>query len=305
MTEAYDPDPATQSNRKKLGTSAQELAVSAVGRLSLALLPRNRFGDRLIALIKFVRTFRRFPRNEMRLPDYLYRMKTSDEMLNPLRTFVTDKAWVKRYVQAMVGERYNVPTLGVLDSTDAVRNFDFPEDCCVKPTHLSGAVEFNTASRRVNRARVLTWMTQNHYDSMREVNHRYLKPRVIVEPLLFGDENIRDYKVFCYQGEPKLIQVDLDRHTRHSRLFYTTDWDEEPYSMLYPRAEQSVARPPNLEELLWVSRVLAQEFEFVRVDLYSNDEACFVGELTNCPGSGDEPFIPAHGEEQASRRIFS
>lgn len=305
MAAPRDPNAMSKLPAEGQRLPARTGIASAIRSATTAVLPRNRFGDRLFALIKFVRTFRRWPGNSMRLPDYLYRMKTSDEMLNPLRTFVTDKAWVKHYVRAMVGEGYNVPTLTLLDSVESVRSFEFPENCCVKPTHLSGAVEFNTASRRVKRERVLAWMNQNHYDTMREVNHRYLKPRVIVEPLLFGDENIRDYKVFCYQGEPKLIQVDMDRHSRHARLFYTPEWEEEPYSMLYPRAEQSVARPPNLDEFLWVSRALAQEFEFVRVDLYSNDKACFVGELTNCPGSGDEPFIPSHAEERASRRIFS
>ena len=31
-------------------------------------------------------------------------------------------------------------------------------------------------------------------------NYLNLKPKIIIEPLLFDDDNIIDYKFFCYKG---------------------------------------------------------------------------------------------------------
>ncbi|MBK5943872.1 ATP-grasp fold amidoligase family protein [Halorhodospira halophila] len=276
-----------------------------LGRAILRLAPRNRAGDRLVALLRFLRTHRRWPSSAMRLPDYLFRLKTSDTLLDPLRMLVTDKAWAKLYVRAQVGDSYNVPTLALLDSPEAVRQVQLPEQCCVKPTHLSGEVAFHTAESPVDRERLVNWLERNHYEPTREVNHRYLQPRVIVEPILFEDPELSDYKIFCYRGQPRLIQVDLDRHTRHTRALYTPEWQDLGASMLYPPADRAVPRPENLQEMLDLATALAAPFEFIRVDLYTDGQHCFVGELTNCPGSADEPFIPPEAEGPVSDRLFA
>ena len=43
----------------------------------------------------------------------------------------------------------------------------------------------------------------NYYNRSREANYKMLKPKVIVEELIFNDENIKDYKFFCYNLKPK------------------------------------------------------------------------------------------------------
>ena len=36
--------------------------------------------------------------------------------------------------------------------------------------------------------------------------------------------------------------------------------------------------------MLEISHLLSRNFTFIRVDLYTNDETIYVGELTSCPG---------------------
>ena len=88
----------------------------------------------------------------MTFNDVLYRIKTTDEILDPLRVFVTDKEFVKLYVKAVIGDEYNVPTLAVLRSIDEVRAYSFPPQCCIKATHScdkvivrrdSGPIDYN------------------------------------------------------------------------------------------------------------------------------------------------------------------
>ena len=40
------------------------------------------------------------------------------------------------------------------------------------------------------------WFSSNYYNRSREANYKLLKPKIIVEELLFNDENIKDYKFF-------------------------------------------------------------------------------------------------------------
>ena len=150
--------------------------------------------------------------------DVFYRLKTTDEILDPLRVFVSDKELVKIYIKATVGDEYNVPTIAVLHSPDEVDGYEFPARCCIKPTHASAQYILRRQGephRLANASRAGS--VYNYYRAGRERNYKTLKPKVIVEPLVFDSTDLSDYRFFCVNGVPKLIQVDMDRHTHHTR----------------------------------------------------------------------------------------
>jgi hypothetical protein len=269
------------------------------------VLPWTRWADRLVALYWFLRMQRRWPRRDaMLFNDVLFRIKTSNDILHPLRSFTSDKELVKHYVAAKIGERHNVPTIAVLRSPAELRAFDFPRHCVIKPTHLSGAVILRRDGEALDFAEMESWFTKNYYHSSREANYRYLAPKVIVEPFVFGDDNPHDYKFFCAGGRASLVQVDADRKTLHTRCFYDRDWNKLPFSMTYPMFEGEVPRPANLELMLDLAGKLSADIGFVRVDFYSDGSQALVGEITHVHGSGREYFRPRAGETQVSRMLF-
>ena len=233
-----------------------------------------------------------------------YRVKTSDEILDPLRVFVTDKEFVKSYVSEKAGDRYVVPTLAVLRSADEVDEFQFPPDCCIKPTHASGELILRKGEQPVDRQRVKGWFSLNYYLKSREPHYLRLEPKVIVEPLIFGSDAVFDYKIFCFEGHPRIIQVDLDRFSGHKRKFFDTAWNELDFSIIYPRAKREVRRPDTLDEMLEVARVLSQEFPFVRIDEYTNNQRVLVGEITHCSDNAGGTFSPRGAEKAASELMF-
>jgi hypothetical protein len=234
----------------------------------------------------------------------LYRIKTSDEIYDPLRVFVSDKEFVKLYVKAIAGDQFNVPTIKVLHSIEEVKNYEFPSDCCIKPTHLSGKVILRRKKSPINYDEINSWFKRTYSHTTREGNYKTLKHKVIVEPLVFDNENLCDYKIFCNYGIPKLIQVDFDRYINHTRKFYDSDWNEMPFSIIYPLSSYQLEKPKNLDKMLALAGLLSSNFNFVRVDLYSNGEECLVGEITNCSENATGFFIPKSGELQASKMIF-
>lgn len=270
----------------------------------LRLIPENPLGDKLFSFICFLRDHHRFPTCKLLFNDVLYRIKTTDELIDPLRVFVTDKEFVKLYVKAIVGDRFNVPTICVLHTIDEVKDYQFPSNCCIKPTHLSSKVILRRQNKSIDFEEIDGWFRSTHYQVTREANYKTLKPKVIVEPLVFDSDNLSDYKIFCYKSKAKLIQVDLDRHIEHTRKFFDINWNEMPFSCLYPRSTRRVEKPRNLDQMVAVASSLGSYFNFVRVDLYSNGEECLVGEITNCHGNASERFTPISGERMASSMIF-
>lgn len=278
--------------------------------LFLTCIPENRLGDKLYSFIKFFQLHRRLPGSKLLFNDVLYSIKTSNEIMDPLRVFVSDKELVKLFVTSVVGEQYNVPTIKILHSIEEVKAYAFPSDCCVKPTHLSGTVILRKQGGPVEIEKIERWLKESYYRANREANYKTLKRKVIVEPLIFGSDNLDDYKVFCYNGIPKLIQVDMDRHINHTESFFDTEWNLMPFSIHYPRSKRHTEKPKNLDKMLAVASALGSYFNFVRIDLYSNGEDCLVGEITNCPGgatgfmtklysNGLEHFAGENGNYQA------
>ena len=119
-------------------------------------------------------------------------------------------------------------------------------------------------------------------------------------------EELLDYKVFCFNGKPKMIQVDFDRFTNHKRNLYTTKWKRIDGSLQYPSdLGKRIKKPDQLEEMLLLSKKLAtaSESPFVRVDFYIIKGKIYFGELTLYPGGGQEVFTPSSLDEKLGRLL--
>ena len=275
------------------------------------VLPKNRLGDKIYSFINFIINHRgRFPKNRMLFNDYMYKMKTSNEIVNPLRVFITDKEFGKMYTRFIIGYEFNVPTLKILRTYKEVLNYKFPSRCVIKPTHMSGHLIIKKEEDDVDLKKIKKWFSMNFYDRSREVNYKTLTPKVIVEEVIFNENNIKDYKFFCYKGVPKLISVDIDRYVNkgknHQRKYLNTSWIDQNFSILYPRYEKNIDKPSNLNSMLSAVTNIATStnLDFIRIDTYTNNQKFFIGELTNLHGNASEHFYPPFGQLSASKTLF-
>jgi len=232
----------------------------ATQRLVYFLAPKNRWGDKLVGLYWFLRSHNRLPTNKANITDMLYRMKTSDEMLDPTRAFVTDKEYSKLFVKGVLGVDRCAPTFTVLTTPEEIDAYDFPAKCCIKPTQASGAFILRKNGEDIDREDIKEWLTLNYYDTSREVNYKLLKPKIIVEELLFNDDNLINYKTFCYGGQPKMIQVDNGRDEARQISRFDTNWVRQDGFIDEIPVVDTLERPANLEQMLHAAEKLAQHF---------------------------------------------
>lgn len=106
------------------------------------------------------------------------------------------------------------------------------------------------------------------------------------------EAGVNDYKIFCYNGKPKYIIVDVDRYIGHKRNFYDAEWNNLHITSDCPAAEREIPRPENMEEMLKVAAKLSEGFPYVRVDLYNLRGKIYFGELTFYPWSGYVKYTP-------------
>jgi hypothetical protein len=216
---------------------------------------------------------------------------------SPLLPQVTDKVTVRRFVASRVGEDYFTRRYAVVERAAELDWRALPRSFVIKPNHGSGWTRIVRDKSTADPLEILvaaqSWLRANYYRKGREWAYRNIQPRLIVEGLLLEDGQIpRDYKLFCFHGEPLVIQVTSGRFTHHTRTLYDTAWRRLPFELLYP-AGPDILRPKGLPEMLRVARALSQPFDFLRVDLYHIDGRVYFGELTCYPGNGTEPFRPA------------
>ncbi len=218
---------------------------------------------------------------------------------DPLYTRIVDKYEAKQYVAEKIGSEYVVPL--VAGPWDSVREIDFdalPEQFVLKCTHDSGGVvicrnrsafDHKAAEEKLSKA-----LRRNYYWSNREWPYKDVKPRILAEQYLEDDSGeLRDYKVLCFNGVPRLIQVHKGRFTRHTQDYYDTDWNRLPLEQGLPMSGQPDERPDFLDALLSLSAVLSASFPHVRVDFFHVHGRLYVGELTLYDSSGFERFEPS------------
>ena len=277
----------------------------AISRTFDRTIPETPLGDRIYTHRRFVMRLWRLPTGNMWFHDVMYRIKTGDEITNPLRVFVSDKEFSKLYIKATVGEKYVVPTIDVLRSAEQVDDYDFPETCVLKPTHGYAEIIFRIDGEELDRSKIKSWFGMNFYQGSREANYKTLKPKVIIEPFVAGLERATDYKFFCVDGEPRTVFVNDYQDGVKTRRYLDLDWNELPFVEYgVPLLEKEVPCPENFAEMIDITRKLSTPFGFVRTDLYSDGKTCKVGELTNCHAAGDRPFVPKSDHLAFSKLLF-
>ena len=107
--------------------------------------------------------------------------------------------------------------------------------------------------------------------------------------------NLTDYKFHCSAGEPIFCQVIRDRNIGQINEV-CVDMDGNCYDFHFDlnfALIKEFEKPKNWERMKEISKILCQDFDYVRVDMYniniedSTDESLFIGELTFAPMSGD------------------
>ena len=223
----------------------------------------------------------------------------------PLHSQMVDKYGVREIIEQKLGKEYLFPLLGVWDNADDIDFDALPEQFVLKPTHDSGSIVFcrdkahfdmAAARKKLNRS-----LKQRFYYKMRELAYRGVKPRIIAEPLMVDESGteLKDYKLLCFDGEVKFIQVHFDREHNHRRNLYTPDWKlVEDFFMIGPSDPSYVVPKPDLlPQMLEVASRLSQGFPEIRIDFYIVNGHLYFGEFTFFHSGGLFLFFPDKYDE--------
>jgi hypothetical protein len=210
-----------------------------------------------------------------------------------------DKYEVRKIVKLLIGEQYLVPTFGAWDRFEDIDFDKLPNRFVLKGSHGSGYIYICKDKSKLNKSEVKkvvnSWLAENFYIRTREKQYDPCEPKIVSEEYL-EDENgeLIDYKFFYYNGIPDLVEVVWDRFTNHKGdIYMDMNWNKQNISYIGTKLSDRIpVKPDNFKEMVNISKKLALQFPFVRVDLYSLKGKIYFGELTFVPASGLERFDP-------------
>lgn len=221
---------------------------------------------------------------------------------NDVYTTMVDKYEVRNIIKSKIGEKYLIPLLGVWNSFEDIDFNKLPDQFVLKCTHDSGSViickdkkhfDVESAKKKIN-----GWLSENYYWKKREWPYKKIKPRIIAEKLMI-DENtqeLKDYKFFMFNGEPHYFYVASDRAKHNEDVKF--DYFDMNFKKLkirqtaHANSDYDIVKPQKFEEMIKLSRILAEGLPHVRMDFYVVNEEIFFGEYTFYHHSGLVPFVP-------------
>ena len=216
--------------------------------------------------------------------------------ITPLMSACTDKWAVRDYVAGKGLGDILIPAAGGPWSRS--EDIDFaalPEKFIFKATHGCKMNYPVKAKSKLNQAAckctLEKWLRTTYGSFSLEPHYKAIPPRIYAEELLDVPNGLIDYKFHCTNGEPQFVLVCRDRHlgadgSMHATLeLFDCNWNSYCSEVL-PPCQPTQPAPSQLKRMVEVSRILAADFPFVRVDLYEVNGKIYFGELTFSPASG-------------------
>lgn len=217
----------------------------------------------------------------------------------PLMQQCADKYAVREYIKECGYGNLLNELLGVYEDPNQIDLKSLPSQFAIKASHGSGfniiVKDKSQLNWKQTKKMLRSWMHQNIAWGGREWVYMDMPRHIIIEKYLEDETGeLRDYKFFCFNGEPKFMQLEVGRYTDHNtRNFYDTEWNLMPFGKELPHnPDVDIPKPEMFEEMKKIAKNLCKPFQFVRVDLYQVGGKVYFGELTFFPAGGAPDFVP-------------
>lgn len=223
---------------------------------------------------------------------------------DPLMQKCVDKHEVKDYVKEKGLEDTLIPEIGVYNKTEDIDFNGLPQKFVMKTTDGGGSNEVFVCRDKTGvdlaelQKKIKGWFKspkpRRHIGREWAYENNYPR-RIIIEQLLEDEvqqKDIDDFKFFCFNGKMKVLEWHKDRSSRHSAAHYDENLNYLPEFYTYENMHADHPLPDNIKEMVKVAETLAEDFPFVRVDLYNVGGKIYFGELTFYPASGYFVYRP-------------
>ena len=204
---------------------------------------------------------------------------------------IVDKIGVHEYSQKVLGKDICVPILKIYNDANEINFDELPNQFVLKCNHGAGMNIIVNDKSKLNfdddKNNLNNW--KNIDFGFREGEFQYINIERKIFAEIFLKDDIEDYKIYCFHGEPKLVRVQKWGLPGRGKInnYYTIDWQltdiETGKEYFYRDPNVNFEKPKNYELIIEYAKKLSAEFVFVRVDFYEFNNTVYLGEMTFTP----------------------
>lgn len=236
-------------------------------------------------------------------PNFLHPKDLSEHILSSMnkRSFLkyadfADKVKVRDYIKSKGLEDILLEIYGVWKNPKDI-DFDIlPNKFALKPNNGSGGHFFCKDKSKIDKATVIKNLQEGLDLVKDDITFRFERHYGKIEPRIYCEELIDtgtdswpiDYKFMCVKGQIAdcLIVSSRDNKGNHYCIRMNSEWQILPYTKKEFLSKEIIAKPKHWEEMIRIAKILSEDFECVRVDLYEYKDKVYFGELTFSPAGG-------------------
>lgn len=224
--------------------------------------------------------------------------------IHPEYTQLVDKVGVRDYIKEQIGEEYLFPIYGTWEHFNDINFDELPEKFVLKCNHDSGSVKVITDKSAINKDELEKFfearLKMNPYVLGREYPYKDVKPCIVAEKFMTpdGEDDINDYKFFCFNGKPIIMFIATDRSTDVKFDFFDMEFNHLDIVNIHDQSGLEIAKPKMFDEMKELAAKLSQGMKFVRIDLYEIAGKIYFGEFTFFHGGAFWPMYPEKWEKE-------
>ena len=239
---------------------------------------------------------------------------------NPKYTIMVDKVKAKEYVANIIGEEHIIPTLGVWDDPDDIDFDALPDKFVLKCNHNSGlgmciCRDKSKLDIPKVKAELRKGLKQNYFLQWREWPYKNVPRKILAEKFMEDHEQqaqkiskakleeLNDYKIFCFNGQPKVLFVASDRANKVCFDYYDMKLNHLDLKQGGDNFKGEVKLPNHFEEMKELAAKISKDIPHVRTDFYEINGNVYFGELTFFDSSGFAKFHPEEWDERLGKLI--
>jgi len=219
---------------------------------------------------------------------------------NPEYTRLVDKCAVKEIVARAIGNQYVIPTLGVWNRPEDIEWDKLPNHFVLKTTHGGGNTgvvickDKSCLDKEKTIEKLKKSLKQDIYKTLREWPYKNVPRRIIAEQYIeSGNNDLPDYKFFCFDGEVKALFIGTERGTGNVKFdYFDADFNHLDLVQQHPMSGRDIPKPICFDEMKEVASKLSRGIPHVRIDLYEVNGQVYFGEYTFYHHGGCVPFHP-------------
>ena len=214
----------------------------------------------------------------------------------PLKTRCADKILVHEYCKEKLGEDICIPIIKTYNKAEDIKWDELPDQFVIKCNHGSGMNIIVKDKKKLDkgaaRAKLAKWLKHDFtFDNGYEMHYHNIKRKILAEKFMSdGHADLVDFKIFCFNGVPKMCLVIGNRNSKTGsyRNYYDMDFNFINLSKTRHKNNPKIRdkKPEQFEKMKEYAAKLSEDFKFVRVDFYEIDGKVYLGELTFTPASG-------------------